>query len=95
METLTLVSSLFGAGAGAMVLVQLVKKLLGKIEGKYGTLITQAVLLAASFGVALLGVAFKLLPQDIVIAVAGVFGSAMAVYEVLWKGLCQQAIKGE
>ncbi len=95
MDTLTLVSGLFGSGAAAMLLVQVVKQFLGSISDRYGTLVTQIVLLVVSFGVAAGAMALNLLPHDTLVAVGGVFASAMAIYEILWKGLIQQAVMGK
>lgn len=92
---LTLVSALFGTGAAAMLIVQLVKKGLTAISNRYGALVTQVVLLGVSFVVALGAMALRLLPQDILISAGAVFASAMAIYEILWKGLIQQALQGK
>jgi hypothetical protein len=95
MDTLNLVSALLGTGAVSVLVVQLLKKLAEGLSIRYGSLITQAILLAVSIVVASLGVIFNMLPQDIVIAVVGVFTSAIAIYEVIVKAVYQQAIKGQ
>jgi hypothetical protein len=95
MDTLNLVSALLGTGAVSVLVVQLLKKLAEGLSIRYGSLITQAILLAVSIVVASLGVIFNMLPQDIVVAVVGVFTSAIAIYEVIVKAVYQQAIKGQ
>ena len=84
---------LVGGGILASVIIQTLKALLGKVEGRWGSLVTLLVLLAASFGIAGLGAAFKLLPQQIIDATLAVFATAVVVYETLYKAIYVNGIK--
>jgi predicted tellurium resistance membrane protein TerC len=95
MDTLNLISALFGGGAFAVLVMQIAKKALKDINDRYGALATQIVLFAVSFLIALGGVLLKFLPQHLVLATVGVFTSAIAIYEVLVKGFVQQALLGK
>jgi len=89
------ITTLAGAGLVASLLVQLAKLLLGKIDGKWGATVTQVVLLFASFCVAGIGVALKLLPPEIIETTIGVAVSGMAIYEICYKAIYQNLIKGK
>lgn len=94
MTALSLVTSLVGTGLVSSLFLQAFKQLLNKVSARYGSLATQILLLVISFVVALGAIAFNLLPQNIVEATLATFASAIAVYEILWKALFQQAIAG-
>ena len=89
------ISFLLSGSVVAVLLVQILKSLLGKISDRYGALISQITLLVVAFAVAGAGVLFQMLPTDILTAAGAIFASAMVVYEVLVKALYQQAIKGQ
>lgn len=87
--------ALSGGGLVASLIIQLVKKYAGKVEGRYGKLITQALLLVACFAVAGIGAGVKLLPPEIINTTIAIFVSGMAIYQIAYKGIYEGAIKGE
>ena len=89
------ISTLAGFSLVASIIVGLLKAWFGKIEGRFGKLATLALLLMASFAVAGLGIGFKYLPNDIVEVVYAIFVGGVAIYQVFYKAIYQQSIKGE
>jgi len=87
-------SFLLGGSVVAVLAVQILKDLYGKVSQRWGSLIAQLSLLIVSFAVAGIGAAFQFLPPQIIETTGIIFASAMAIYEVLYKALYQQAIKG-
>lgn len=86
---------ILGGSVVAVLLVQILKAIIGKIEGRYGTLLTQFILLCVSFFIAGLGAVIKLLPPEILQGTIDVAVGAVAIYEVIYKGIWQQAIRGK
>jgi hypothetical protein len=91
---MTDVTFLLGSSVIAVLCVQVLKDLLGKVENRWGSLISQLTLLVVSFGIAGFGVLFNRLPPEIINTTVLIFASAMAIYEVCFKALYQKAIKG-
>ncbi len=89
------ISFLLGGSVLAVLLVQILKDVLGKVSNRYGALISQITLLIVAFGIAGVGVLLQLLPPDVLTATGTIFVSAMACYEVLYKSIYQQVIKGQ
>lgn len=87
------ITFLLGSSAVAVVLVQGLKYLYGKVSDRYGALVAQLTLLAVSFCVAGIGAGLQLLPPEILETTLVVFASAIAIYEVFVKALWQKAIK--
>jgi len=89
------ITTIAGGAIVASLLVQVVKVIGGKIEGRWGSLVSQVVLLLASFFVAGVGAAIKLLPPEILNTTITIAVSGMAVYEVVWKAIYKEGIRGE
>ena len=88
-------TTLAGAGLVASLLVQLAKIIVGKIEGRWGAVATQVILLCASFCVAGIGTALKLLPPQIIQTTLSVLVSGMAIYEIGYKAIYQNLLQGK
>jgi hypothetical protein len=87
------VTFLLGSSVVAVLIVKLLKDLLGKVEGRWGALVSQLTLLVVAFGVAGAGVLFQKLPPEIIETTLLVFASAMTIYEVFWKAIYEKVIK--
>jgi uncharacterized membrane protein YfcA len=87
--------TLAGFSAVASLVVGLLQSWLGKIEGRFGKLATLALLLIASFAVAGIGIGFKYLPNNIVEVVYAIFVGGIAIYQIFYKAIYQQSIRGE
>lgn len=85
---------LLGSSLVAVLIVQVLKDLFGKLQGRFGAIWTQVILLAVSFGVAGIGVLIHGLPPEIINITGIIFASSIAIYEILYKAIYQQAIKG-
>jgi len=88
-------TSMVGGGLVASLLLAVLKKILGKLEGRWGRLATQVVLLCFSFAVVGVGLAVNLLPEEISSAIWMVFASGIALYDVFYKSLYKKGIKGK
>ena len=89
------ISFLLGGSVVAVLLVQLIKTAYGKVEGRFGSLITQLIVLAASFIVAGAGMAFRLLPPQIIQVTTEITVGAIAIYEILYKAIFVQALQNK
>lgn len=89
------ITFLLGGGILASLIVGTLKEVFGKVEGRWGKTVTLVVLFAASCGVAGLGAAFKLLPQNIAESVLSVFTTGITLYEVFYKAIYLNGIKGD
>jgi hypothetical protein len=92
---LATISQLAGAGLVATLLVSVLKNAYKGLSDRYGALISQVVLLIVSVLIALAGAYIKLLPANVLEFALGVFASAMALYEIAYKAIFEQAIKGK
>ena len=94
MDITLIVEFITGGSLIASLLVGLLKSSLEGINQRYGALATQGILLAVSLVVALglFGVGF--LPQWFLATTGAIFAGAITIYEVLYKALYQQTIKG-
>lgn len=86
---------LLGGSAVAILLVQVLKQLTDGLSKRFGSVITQLVLLVVAIIVAAVGKFFNMLPDDITSAVLQIVTGAIAGYEILIKAVYQQAIRGE
>mgnify|MGYP001573564650 CR=1 FL=1 len=86
---------LLASSAISVVLVQIGKDLLGHIEGRWGALASQLVLLAVSFLIGAVGVFFDKLPPNLIANTTTIFVSSMAIYEILYKSLYLKVIKNQ
>ena len=77
-----------------VLLVQILKDLVGKVSARWGALAAQLTLLAVSLVVAGFLGFFQLLPATYINGVIAIFASAMVVYEVAYKAIYLDAIKG-
>jgi len=84
-----------GGSLLAVLCLQVIKELLGKIENRWGKTITLLVLLIVSFGIAGSGALMNLLPTEVLTMTGSIFAGAIAIYEVLYKALYRSAIKGD
>ena len=94
MDTLTIVTFLAGGSLVASLLVQLLKQGLSSISERWGALVTQAVLLVISLIIAGLLTASSLLPEAWLTTAGIVFMGAVTLYEVLYKAVWNNLIKG-
>lgn len=86
----------FGGGSLVAALVTgILKKVLGGVSDRYGSLASQVVLFVVSLAIASLMTASALLPHQVVLITVGIFLTAMGIYEVLYKAVWQQAIQGK
>jgi hypothetical protein len=83
-----------GSGIVASLLLAIITKLLGKIEGRFGSLITQLALLIFCIIVVSVVYAFNVfIPENILKVIWFIFSSGIAFYEVIFKSIYQKAIK--
>lgn len=91
METLL---QLLTSGVVVSVVVGLLKEFVKAfISPRFGDIGVQAFVLLVSFAVAGLGVAFNLLPPQVIKTTILVFTSALSVYETFYKAIYSKAIK--
>lgn len=95
MDTTILVSFLTGGSLIATLLVSLLKSALTGISSRWGALATQGVLLFTSLVIAFGLSAVGFIPQNYLETAGTIFAGAMIIYEVIWKAVYQQAIKGQ
>ena len=74
--------------------VQILKELYGKVSARWGALIAQISLLCVSFLVAGIGAMLGKLPPEIYQTTLTIFASGMVVYEVFYKAIYIDAIRG-
>jgi len=84
-----------GGSILASFLTKALASFLASIKAKYGDLVSQFLLLVISFALAGVAIGFGLLPAKIVEMTAVIFGGAIVLYDVLYKAVYQQLIKGE
>jgi len=89
------ITFLLGSSVVAVLVVQILKDVVGKIEGRFGKLYTQLLLLSVSFAVAGIGSLVGKLPPEILQITGIIFASGMAIYEVVYKALYEKAIKNK
>lgn len=85
---------LLGTSVVAVLIVQVLKDIFGKVSDRWGALMAQLSLLAVSFGLAGIGVLVGKLPPHIIATTLAVFAGAISIYEVFWKMLYQDVVKG-
>ena len=95
MDVTLIVGFLTGGSLVASLLVSLLKSALSGISARWGSLATQGVLLVTSLIVAFGLFAVGFLPQYYLEVTGAIFAGAIAIYEVLYKAIYQQAIKGQ
>lgn len=84
------------SGIIVSVVVGLLKKVITDyISPRFGSLGVQLFVLLVSFAVAGFGAGLSLLPAEILSTTALIFASAISVYEVVWKALFEETIKGK
>jgi len=81
------ISFLLGGSVVAVLLIQVIKDITGKMEGKLGRLWTQVIVLCVSFAVAGVGVWVGKFPPFVLEVTGVVFTTTIAIYEVLFKAL--------
>jgi len=95
MDTLQLITFLGGGSLVASLIVGGTKRFLGGVENKYGRLTTQFLLLVVVVLVSGILWAFQYLPADILTTVYLIFSGAITLYEVAYRAIWKEAIRGE
>lgn len=93
-NTIAVITFLGGGSLVASLIVQILKKALTGIADRWGALVTQAVLLGVSLLIAGLLTASTLFPESWLMTAGLIFTGAIALYEVLYKAVWNNLIKG-
>lgn len=90
----SLIAFITGGSLVASVIVNSLKKLWEDVSSRYGSLVTQIALAAVCILISAIAWAFQFLPVNIIAASASVFAGSIVLYEVVYKAVINQAIRG-
>lgn len=95
MDFTLFVSFVTGGSLVATLLTGFLKEALDGFNSRWGSLATQGLLFVVSAAIAILFTASSLFPAGWLLTAGSIFAGAMVIYEVLYKSVWQQAVRGQ
>lgn len=95
MDITTIAVFIGGGSVVATLVTAIFKKAFAKVSAKYGAIVAQVLLLVVSVAISFLVFGAQFVPAEILAAAGAIFAGAMVIYEVFYKAIYQQTIKGK